>query len=206
MKMQTLLLVTAFACSNAFADASGPIKHTYDVVLIHKKDNQYKNYYSKIEIGAAVPKFKKSFTGGVGGGYKFNEYIRSDLMLDYKQAKIKKSYSSKSNTYAAMLNAYFDANNDTIATPYLTAGIGVGHITTKVKPSTGTGHGKIKKNNFLWNVGIGCQFKLQDDLKFDLGYRYTDLGSLGSKTISGKKIKLRGLHTNEILAGLVYAF
>jgi opacity protein-like surface antigen len=210
MKIKILLLATAFTASSAFADAPGPVKRTETGVPIYKKNALYKNYYTKIEVGVAVPKAKRGVTGMLGAGYAFNEYLRSDLMFQYNHAHLGKvqEYKQKSNAYAAMLNAYFDAHNKTLATPYLTAGMGIGHTNSKVQllpeAGAGTGSGKVRKNNFVWNAGLGCQFKLQENLKLDLGYRYTDLGKRGSKTINGKRINLKKFHTNEVLLGLVY--
>ena len=137
MKLNTLLLTTALVASSiAFADApnSGG-----------KKSSQLDEYYAKIEGGFAMPRkassfdYKKTgFVGGLGGGYRLNEFFRGDLMLDYRQLKTSKLYGAqatatttetrslgmKVTSYSAMLSGYLDAHNDTIFTPYLTGGFG----------------------------------------------------------------------------------
>ena len=217
MKLRTLLLTTALVASNiAFADAPSHTSKKSNV-------NQFEDYYARIELGATKAnklkgsvtnaanatttisnKSKFEFTGGLGGGYTFNEFFKTDLMLQYKQNKFKAGSqykaSAKVNTYDAMLNGYLTAHNDTIFTPYLLAGIGIGHNTAK------TGTVKIKKTNFIWNLGLGVEAKVADQVGVDLTYRFVDLGKLGSKTAGGNKVKLKSLKSNELVAGLVYHF
>ena len=208
MKFKTLLLTTALVTSSiAFADAPAPS-------LRKSKVNQFEDYYAKIELGATKSdklkakgsgskgiKSKVGFVGGIGGGYTFNEFFKTDLMLQVKKNKFKKSDqlpSAKVDTYGAMLNGYLTAHNDTIFTPYLLAGVGVGRSTTKIESV------KFKKTNFIWNLGLGCQAKVADQVSADLGYRFVGLGKLGSKTIDGDKVTLKALKAHEIVAGLVY--
>jgi opacity protein-like surface antigen len=192
MKMKALVLATTLIASNAFADAPGPAKKCCD---------KLQNYYGKIEAGITMPKIKNNFvksrnalTTGIGGGYKFDKFLRSDLMLHYKNTP---------TTHSIMLNGYLDAKNETIATPYLMAGLGAGHTTVKAKISNG--NGKLKKVNFLWNAGLGCHFEVHDKVNLDLGYRYVqNFGKLGSKNIAGTSVKLKRVHAHEIIAGAVY--
>ena len=206
MKFKTLLLTTALVTSSiAFADAPAPSPRK-------SKVNQFEDYYAKVELGATKSdkvkvtnnginskmKSKTGFVGGLGGGYTFNEFFKTDLMLQFRDHKTKKDKNITDKltvkSYAAMLNGYLTAHNDTIFTPYLLAGVGLGHNTTK------HGSTKMKKTNFIWNVGLGAQAKVAEQVSVDLGYRYVNLGKLGSKD----KIKAKELKGHEIVAGLVY--
>ena len=198
MKKILLLTTTLFISTLAFADAPAPMRKS--------SSDKLSDYYAKIETGISIPKdikrhgtkfkSKAGFVIGLGGGYRFNEFFRSDLMLQYRQAKSKKvnTVSIKYISYDTMLNGYLDAHNDTIFTPYLVAGVGIGHARAKFSNDGSA----AKKTNFVWNVGLGCQAKVYDKTSLDLGYRYVHLGDVKK---DASKIKL-GVH--KILLGFVY--
>ena len=218
MKIKTLLLTTTLLASSvAFADAPARVA---------KKPNNdmFKDFYAKVEAGLTMPsqvkrkgaddkefknKFNKGFVGGIGGGVKFNEFFRSDLMFHYRNFESKKfkAVAKKGNdategklklaTYSAMLNGYLDAHNDTIFTPYVMAGIGVGHIKPEGKGEFYKDNKAKAKTNFIWNAGLGCQAKVYENISADLGYRYVNLGKL-------KGMKKNTISTHEVLVGLIY--
>jgi opacity protein-like surface antigen len=198
MKIKILLLAACLTASNAFADAPGIPREQYN----KEQYNKFKDSYGKIEAGITMPKIKntslkshKGFTVGIGGGHKYKSF-RSDIMIRYKNIP---------TAYSAMLNGYLDAYNETKATPYVMLGVGAGHTAIKVKAPNGV-LSKINKKRFLWNAGLGFQFKLDDKQKVDLGYRYVqNFGNIGSKTISGARIDLKRLHAHEVLLGLAYS-
>jgi outer membrane autotransporter protein len=102
-----------------------------------------------------------------------------------------------------MLNGYLDANNDSRLTPYLMAGIGVGHNRSRIAHNSGSE--SANKTNFIWNAGVGVQAAVNKQVSVDLSYRYVDIGKLGNKAVCDGKAKLkRGIH--EFLIGLVYNF
>ncbi|NRA74109.1 MAG: porin family protein [Rickettsiales bacterium] len=211
MKKILLLTTTLFVSTMALADAPEPSM---------RKRNMSKasEYYGKIELGVTMPqktkisgldeseKFKNGFVGGIGAGYRFNEFFRTDVMLHYRNAKAKsgtKITSGKLETYSAILNGYLDAHNDTIFTPYLMAGIGLGYNKRK---ATATGVGSINpsKTNFIWNVGAGVEANVYEKVNLGLGYRYAYLGRGGSKTVGDTKYKIKQTKTHEIIASLSY--
>jgi len=207
MKLKTLLLTTALVASSvAFADAPAPSK---------KKNNQYNTFYAKVEGGLSMPtknkvtkgtvsvpiKWKKNgLVGGIGGGYKFNDFLRSDLMLQYRQVTTSKvgaeTTKGKLKGYTAILNGYLDAHNDTIFTPYLMAGAGLSVFKGKSFKKT--------TKSFVWNAGLGCQAKVQDSLNLGLEYRHTKLFKSLKGTEGGVALKTKAQRSNEILASLTY--
>jgi len=188
MKLKTLLLTTALVASSvAFADAPAPSRAS---------KGQSDKYYAKIEAGITMPevkissikgKFDNSFTGGIGGGYIFNEFFRTDLMVQYRNLKAGKGSDNSVDYYSGLLNGYLTAHNDTIFTPYLMAGAGIGAFSKKSYTSD---------IEFAWNAGVGCQAKVLDQVNIDLAYRYAHLSN---------KNKI-DIYAHEVLAGLVYSF
>ena len=221
MNFKILLLTTAFVASSTIANASSA---SYS----KKVGNKLDNYYAKIEGGVTMPKgvkakgyklkFKNKPIIGIGAGYKFNDMFRSDVMFHYrsfhsKDLSVKTPNKSvvanyKSDLYSFMLNGYLDAANKTIFTPYLMAGIGVVNHNAKgslVEKTTSPGSidtqtRKFKSNGIesVWNVGVGCQAKIQEQASIDLNYRY--LGLKSSKNTKGT------FGSHEVLAGLIWRF
>jgi opacity protein-like surface antigen len=218
MRLRTLLLTTTLLATSAFAafaDASTPKS---------VKNSPMQDFYAKVEGGLGMPtqvkstiktvgkpsqnekeKFSKGFVGGIGAGYNVNEFVRTDLMIQYRNADVKKSKKSDVTSYGAMLNAYLTGHNDTIFTPYVMVGAGLGQNILKYDKV------KFKKTGLIWNVGLGCQAKVHDNVSVDLGYRYVSLGNLGKKTFNKgtadeTAVKFKKLASNEIVAGLVYNF
>ena len=161
----------------------------------------------------AKSKYKKGLVGGIGGGYKWNEFFRTDLMLQYRkpttktfEGKDKKNVlhkvKGKVKSLAVMLNGYADYHNDTIFTPYAMLGAGIGR--NKLTITDNDEKIKLKaKTNLIWNAGLGCQAKLTDHISTDLGYRYVNLGKAGKKKELGKT---KSITAHEVVLGLIYNF
>lgn len=236
MKTKTLLLAALLAIPGmTFADASQPIKQT------HKSSSD--KYYVHVEGGIAMPnklkyegmpaagvvpatsagkdKSKTSLVLDVGGGYIFNEFFRTDLMIGYRNYRYKTYPSTKINTYSFIANGYLEAHNDTIFTPYLLGGVGVGFS----KPSSMTSTLPAMKlsvkgknvTNFVWNLGAGVRAKVLDSVDVELLYRYVALGhtkitvnttivAAPSVSVPVRSMKLKSLGANEILAGVIFRF
>lgn len=210
MKKILLLTTTLLISTAAFADSPAP-------AMNKRSTSKFSEYYAKIELGGTKlqkvkisgstdsEKFKVGFVGGIGGGYRFNEFFSTDLMLQYRHAKAKSSgsiTSGKFRNYSAVLNAYLDAHNDTIFTPYLMAGIGVGH--NKAEATITGNKAKASKTTFIWNVGLGVNANVYEQIDLGLGYRYVNLGRSGSKTVANANYKFKEAKAHEILASLTY--
>ena len=159
----------------------------------------------------AKVKSDKGFVAGVGAGYVVNEFVRTDLMLQARKSNTKtNTILTKGSVMSrgAMLNAYLTGHNDTIFTPYVMVGAGLGQNSAKIK--NGTNKATLKKTGLIWNAGLGCQAKVHDNVSVDLAYRYVSLGTLGKKTLgtgaTANTFKFKKLASNEIVAGLVYNF
>ncbi|WP_370676850.1 outer membrane protein [Pleomorphomonas sp. PLEO] len=149
---------------------------------------------------------------GVGVGYKFNDYLRTDLTLDYETpAKFKgsafcqdpsvgcpmapsgrweDSERAKITAYSALANVYADLGDFHGLKPYLGAGAGASYLkTSDVKSSAQDGFsGNYPKGegkwNFAWALMAGVEYPLSDRLSLDLGYRYLNLGDAETGSVT----------------------
>ena len=206
--MKKLLCVALLVPSVAFASAGKP--------------SASEGYYSRLDLGADLRKgnkvygqnIKKNKTAvvSVGMGYKFNEYLRSDLNLQFRNLKtelkenddIKSSAQNKALT--AMLNGYVDLPTGTMFTPYAVVGLGMSNIAkadVKFDYVTDNATGK-RHTSFAWNAGLGVNTKIQDNLSLDLGYKYVNVGKL--KVSINNESKTSKIQAHELTAGVIFSF
>ena len=140
---------------------------------------------------------------GLGFGYKFSDYFRSDLTVDYEwDAQFHGrlpcpggcGYSDEYadiSAWTTLVNFYLDlpigGEGLGAVTPYVGAGIGGAYLTTSnvnyVNPDGSTGTYKGAGNwNFAWAAMVGASYAVTNNWLIDLNYRYLDLG----KAVSGK--------------------
>lgn len=112
-------------------------------------------------------------------------------------------------------NGYLEAKNQSIFTPYITAGIGYSRLMVGVAYGSSVISGKWaypgkSSNNFAWNAGIGSKIKLSEAFDFDIATRYVGLGnirfgnSVGTMpAIPGDPVRIGNL---EVSMGLSYNF
>lgn len=145
---------------------------------------------------------------GAGVGYKFNDYLRTDLTLDYETpAKVRamafctlaspcsggeweNSERVKITAYSALANVYADLGDFHGLTPYLGAGAGASYLkTSDVKSSAQDGFsGNYPKGegkwNFAWALMAGVEYPITERLSLDLGYRYLNLGDAETGSVT----------------------
>ena len=148
------------------------------------------------------------YDASIGGGYKFLNGIRTDIVVDFHQPVQTNisgncidtagicSIQGKFNHNEALLNGYYDLGTWWKVTPYLGAGAGVGFGEAKASVIGGTNLyvANTKYQNFAFALMAGVGFDVYDHTKLDIGYRYLNDGSVG-----GEKI-----YHHEIRAGLRY--
>ena len=162
-------------------------------------------------------KFRSTIVYSLGAGYKYSDFLRTDINFQYRRFGYKKSDSIENmrevtNSYVIFWNGYLDAKNHTIFTPYLTGGIGY----SRLSPGDAKGNDKYNSdifkgrinNNFAWNGGAGSRVKISDGFDLDLAYRYVRLGRINFEnsnmgTSAGKPFLLK---THEVTLGLAYNF
>jgi len=196
-------------------------------------ETKLKDFYIRADSGISIPakkagsnnapfledsKFKNSALYGVGVGYKFNDFLRSDVNLQYRNMHYKhrdnREGSVKQDTkgYAIFWNGYLDAKNSTIITPFLTGGIGYSRLNPANAVQDNTfdidSYPSRSTNNFAWNLGAGSKISVTNNVDLDLTYRYVSLGKLAFGNpanfgVAGKRFSLRN---HEVTLGVAYNF
>ena len=151
-------------------------------------------------------KAKHGAVYGFGVGYQFNDKFRMDLNLSQRKHKFSRSgekidddgdltkfvNKQKITSNSIMLNGYYDILKYKKFTPCVTAGIGFaknkGGGTTRdesifaagVFAASGSAKyiGKNVTRNFAWNIGIGTNYSVTDNIQLNFGYKYSDLGKV----------------------------
>lgn len=148
---------------------------------------------------------------GVGAGYQFNSWFRTDVTLEYRmptdfKIKDQTTYSTAAGTYGtgtndttgklsamvAMVNGYVDLGTWYRFTPFVGAGVGMASVNIHDVKDVDSGNphnvnaGKNKKTNGLaWALHAGVAYDISQSMKLELGYRYLNLGDkLDSGNIS----------------------
>lgn len=114
-------------------------------------------------------------------------------------------------------NVYYDINTGTAFTPYVGGGIGVAfieakdHIMDGYYGAFGVGGSRTRKvSNFAWNLGAGVAYSYDSHWSFDLGYRYSDFGSVqGGTAIYPPAIRFKAksdVTSHEVMLGARYTF
>jgi opacity protein-like surface antigen len=170
---------------------------------------------------------------GVGAGYKFNDYLRSDVVFDYETpAKFKGSlwcadagpcgtglYKDservKIEAYSALANVYADLGNFHGVIPYIGGGIGASYLrTSDVEGSakdanTGKNPEGAGKWNFAWALMAGVEYPISNNLSLDLGYRYLNLGDAKTGYVTdgqgvSTRMDYKDITAHEVRVGLRY--
>ena len=93
-----------------------------------------------------------------------------------------------------MANGYYDFDTKSDVIPYLMAGAGVADVNVTWSPDSAT--------SFVWQVGAGVGFKVNDNVTLDLGYRYIRTEGLECPN-QGTDVSW---HSQHIMAGVRYQF
>ena len=129
-----------------------------------------------------------------GVGTRLNPNVRTDVTLGYRKYKLDQTdngapptkFTADIKSLAVMANGYYDFSAGGVK-PY--AGIGIGAARNNlgaISFDDGAGfRGNVPgdtKTGFAFAVMLGASIPLGQTLVLDVGYRYTDLGDVKSKT------------------------
>jgi opacity protein-like surface antigen len=172
---------------------------------------------------------KGGFSLGAGVGYQVNNYFRTDLTADYlfdsdfdggtvglcAGVVCTSSDHSSYGGWLLLANAYADIGTWYGFTPYVGAGIGGAHVRWDDLNNTIDGvttvHDGAENWRFAWALMAGTSYCLTNELKLDLGYRYSRISGgrmfeLGSFAGSAGPGFDDGFDVHEARAGLRYQF
>lgn len=184
----------------------------------------------------ATAEIDDSWVAGVGVGYQFNNYLRTDVTLDYWGGGdfagstfggcgsvvgpcVSTDVSSVS-AWSLMANAYVDIGTYGAFTPYVGAGVGATHVKWDKLRNTScsisnpgacdptTEHEGESKWRFTYALMAGTAIDLTCNLKADVGYRFrqVDDGNMFGYANGGGPGYDEGFYIHEARAGLRYSF
>lgn len=147
--------------------------------------------YIAIRSGLAMLKNhidKNTWDVGAAAGMQLNAF-RAEFEYTYR-GTIKGDYVGGKHEVGAMsmmVNGYYDMYMGSALHPFINLGIGASRL--ELKDVGVANHTDFK---FSWGGGIGVGYDISQNITFDLGYRFLDLG---------KEVK-----SNEFYGGLRFAF
>lgn len=174
-------------------------------------------------------------TFGVGAGYQFNSFLRSDVTVEYRVATRHRHVDSwtvpgnggnlitgKIGGVVTLANAYVDLGTWHRITPFLGAGIGFSSMTMGRTNDTGLGvaagsfaSGPSKTTTQLaWALHAGLGYDLSANWKAEAAYRYLHIGSVNGGNVAcggggpgcPYHVRIRNLDSHDLRVGLRYVF
>jgi opacity protein-like surface antigen len=173
--------------------------------------------------------------GGVGVGYKFNDWIRTDLTGEYRgRANLHASdsyaagfnfpggtneYSGSKSEWVGLANVYFDLGTWHGFTPFVGGGVGFAHNTihdfrdTNV-PNRGVAFAPDHSvTNLAWAVHAGVAYAVSPNASVEFAYRYLNLGDARTGVIttydgssSIAPIRFRNIDSHDFKVGFRWTF
>lgn len=191
-------------------DGSQVTGSLYKSAKIENKDNYGFNaavgVSTKLPYGAVRGEFEFGYKHGIKDNYTDAEGVANGATSILK---------ADIETY--MFNLYYDIDTGTKLTPYVGAGIGLAHIDAKSSydhPGAAYSHVNESDTKFAWQLSAGAAYALTDNLAVDLGYRYTDLGSIkgdssfydASGVVAAPLNMKADFESHEVMLGARYTF
>jgi opacity protein-like surface antigen len=134
---------------------------------------------------------QNTFSAGLGGGYKFTNWFRTDLNFDFRDPLRGGDFATATNIsggrWDALANGYVDLGTWYGFTPYVGVGVGAAwgfsKITTQDPIFSCTQNGTVTcftqrtPVSFAWALMAGFSYEFAPHLSIDVGYRYLNLGT-----------------------------
>ena len=193
--------------NSALASCDGPYLAIRGGVANHTLGDKDENVATDKKL--EVDDNSKMFSGALGYRYKYfrieAEYVwredNEDSVTSFAESPLggyiigRRTAEFSSRSY--MANIYWDLSPYTMFTPYLSAGLGITQLEYTFRMNDSYANTvKYDEDNFTWSVGGGLSAQVTTRFNIDLGYRYYDMGDLGSGAI----------HNHEVYGGLRYTF
>lgn len=204
-------IAARFMVSQAMAD----FEHTQDTLAaraLYKTDIDDTIFGGAVAFGVNVNNFRLEAEGA----------LHSNAEANYPYAPMIRNQNKTAHEIQAMsllFNAYYDFPVSSVIKPYIGAGLGVGRLKNKFEIHDPAPAGSWvdldthtkSKTNFIWQIGAGISFALQEKLNMELGYRYTSYGKMDALTYQGpveggiymdEKFKVKDYRTHTLSLGL----
>lgn len=175
---------SAIAADSVFSSPYVGLRAKYDSISMeHKMDIGIETYSS---VARSV------YGGGIMFGAKLFDVMRAEFEYSFGMGKRTNDISNAGiifikeelTTHSLLGNVYYDFDIEQMGgiKPYIGAGLGVGikGLTTEVdlKKLGLPGYTAVDDTftSFLWNVGAGVSYAINNNFTLDIGYRYMDYG------------------------------
>jgi opacity protein-like surface antigen len=175
---------------------------------------------------------KSSPIFGLGLGWQARHWLRFDITGEYRGDALfvghdsytgfgggTNEYQADIRSWLGLTNAYIDMGNWCGFTPFVGAGIGFASLTVDGMkdvnvPNGSVGYGVSKTNtNFAYAFYAGVSFDVTSQSVIDFTYRYADLGTAQSGTVttfdgdaSISGVYARDITSNDLMVGYRYKF
>lgn len=181
-----------------------------------------------------------SFFAGGGFGYQFGNYFHGDITAEYRGGtKLKfsdsfnapcytgdpttgckgiNSYNGNLSSVVVMANGYIDLGTWYGITPFVGGGVGtafhhLGNFNDSGFGAASGGYGVAKDkstNTLAWAAMAGLGYSVTPNLKLELGYRYLNLGSVTSNSVtcfndpscSSASYKIKDITSHDVRIGM----
>ncbi len=128
--------------------------------------------------------------------------IRTSFVGENNISQVGYNSEVEHNLQTLLVSGYYDFYNETIFTPYLGGGIGMGFVDGYYQIN-GVSR-QIDNTVFAWQVGGGVGIAVTDNITADVGYRYLDLDNVTTK-FYGDDIEM-DISAHEFSVGLRFGF
>lgn len=81
-------------------------------------------------------------------------------------------FSADVNVTSFLLNGYYDFQNSSAFTPYVTAGIGLASVDASINLPTVPYNASDSDTVFAYQLGAGCEYAINQTVSLDARYRY----------------------------------
>ncbi len=180
--------------------------------------------------------FDSSGSFGVGVGYQFNSWLRSDITGEYRsKANFNgldfvstngqtNQYRGDKSEWLFLWNVYADLGTWYGITPFVGAGVGFDRLTIGNFTDTNIGlNGNNpalgfstdnSKWNFAWALHAGAAYHVTPNFTIELSYRYVNLGNGATKDLLApdgsnptfNPINFKNVYSNDIRLGVRWMF
>ncbi|RFC67993.1 MULTISPECIES: outer membrane protein [Mesorhizobium] len=147
------------------------------------------------------------FGGGLGLGYRFNDWIRADLTgnfvasdsYDFDNGAV--SISANHEMWSGLLTGYVDLGTFAGITPYLGAGAGVLYSRDDFSTNLAALDLDESQTKFAFSLTAGFGYRITDKMTADIGYQF--LASPNTQYLNTEKLAIEdGVKLHQIKVGL----
>src|SRR5215212_12074899 len=167
---------------------------------------------------------------GLGGGYRFNNWLRADVTGQYRgKANLHgldivsfnggvigtDEYHGSKSEWLVLANAYADLGTWWSMTPFVGAGIGMSRNTTSNFVDINTPNAAVtfaptaSKWDFAWALHAGVAYKVNPSLTLELAYHYVNMGDSVTGALTdvtgftrGRTVQFKDITSHDLSIGM----